>query len=166
MSLLLAAVGAMVAGLLELTIGSYLRVGEARPHFVLVFGVIWTIASGLDAALVWAFAGGLLLDVLAPRPLGSSAFSLLIALTVASLVSRTFGRIRPLAPIPLVPLLSVVYSLLLLVTFGALRSPIATPDPIGALIPGAIYDTIFGVLAGPLIIALHDRAADQERINW
>jgi rod shape-determining protein MreD len=166
MSLLLAAVGAMVAGLLELTIGSYLRVGNAQPHFVLVFGVIWTIASGPDAALVWAFAGGLLLDVLAPRPLGTSAFSLLIALSLAGLAVRPFNRIRAVAPIPLVPLLSVVYSVLLLVTFGALRSPIPAPDPIGALIPGAIYDAIFGVVAGPLIIALYDRATDQERIDW
>jgi rod shape-determining protein MreD len=166
MSLLLAAVGAIVAGLLELTIGSYLRVGDAQPHFVLVFGVIWTIAAGLDAALVWAFAGGLLLDVLAPRPIGSSAFSLLIALSLAGLAARPLSRIRPLAPIPLVPVLSVVNSLLLLVTFGALQSPIAAPDPVGSVIPSAVYDAIIAIVAGPLIVAIHDRATEQERITW
>jgi rod shape-determining protein MreD len=166
MSLLLAAVGAMVAGLLELTIGSYMRIGDAQPHFVLVLGVIWTVASGLDAGLAWAFAGGLLLDILAPRPLGSSAFALLVSLSIAAGAVRPLQRLRPLAPVALVPALSFVNSVLLFVTFGALRSPIPAPDPIATLVPGVIYDTVLGVLLGPLVVSLHDRAADQERVTW
>lgn len=166
MTLLLAAVGAMVAGLLELTIGSYVRVGDAQPHLVLVLGVIWTVASGLDAGLAWAFAGGLLLDILAPRPLGSSAFALLVALSLAAAAVRPFQRLRPLAPVVLVPALSLVYSVLLLVTFGALRSPISAPDPMTTLVPGIVYDAVIGVLLGPLIVSIHDRAGDQERVTW
>jgi rod shape-determining protein MreD len=166
MSLLLAAVGAMVAGLLELTIGTYVRVGDAQPHLVLVLGVIWTVASGLDAGLAWAFAGGLLLDILAPRPLGSSAFALLVALSLAAAAVRPFQRLRPLAPVALVPALSLVYSVLLLVTFGALRSPISAPDPMTTLVPGIVYDAVIGVLLGPLIVSIHDRAGDQERVTW
>ena len=166
MSLLLAAVGAIVAGLLELTIGSYVRIGDAQPHFVLVLGVIWTVAAGLDAGLAWAFAGGLLLDILAPRPLGSSAFALLVSLSVASAASRPLQRLRPLVPIALVPVLSLVNSMLLLVAFGALRSPIPAPDPVGALAPSVIYDTVLAVLLGPLVVSLHDRATDQERVTW
>jgi rod shape-determining protein MreD len=166
MSLLLAAVGALVAGLLELTIGSYVRVGDAQPHLVLVVGVIWTVASGLDAGLAWAFAGGLLLDILAPRPLGSTAFALLVALSLAALASRPLHRLRPLAPVGLVPALSLVYSVLLLVTFGALRSPVTTPDPMAALVPGIVYDAVIAVLLGPLVVSIHDRAGDQERVTW
>ena len=166
MSLLLAAVGAIVAGLLELTIGTYVRVGDAQPHLVLVLGVIWTVASGLDAGLAWAFAGGLLLDILAPRPLGSSAFALLVALSLAAAAVRPFQRLRPLVPVALVPALSLVYSVLLLVTFGALRSPISAPDPMTTLVPGIVYDAVIGVLLGPLIVSIHDRAGDQERVTW
>lgn len=166
MSLLLAAVGALVAGLLELTIGSYVRVGDAQPHLVLVLGVIWTVASGLDAGLAWAFAGGLLLDILAPRPLGSSAFALLVALSLAATAARPLHRLRPLAPVALVPALSLVYSVLLLVTFGALRSPIPAPDPMATLVPGIVYDAVIAVLLGPLVVSIHDRAGDQERVTW
>src|SRR5262245_66427897 len=74
MRLLLAAVGATVIAVLELTVGPYLRVGEAQPHLVLVVGIVVTVAVGLEAGLVWAFVGGLVLDVLAQRPLGSPAF--------------------------------------------------------------------------------------------
>jgi rod shape-determining protein MreD len=166
MSLLLAAVGAMVAGLLELTIGSYMRVGDAQPHLVLVLGVIWTVASGLDAGLAWAFAGGLLLDILAPRPLGSSAFALLVALSIAAAAARPLQRLRPLAPIAFVPILSPVYSVLLLVTYGALRAPIPAPDPMTTLVPGVVYDAVIAVLLGPLVVSIHDRAGDQERVTW
>jgi rod shape-determining protein MreD len=166
MSLLLAAVGALVAGLLELTIGSYVRVGDAQPHLVLVLGVIWTVASGLDAGLAWAFAGGLLLDILAQRPLGSSAFALLVALSLAATAARPLHRLRPIAPVALVPALSLVYSVLLLVTFGALRSPIPAPDPMATLVPGIVYDAVIAVLLGPLVVSIHDRAGDQERVTW
>jgi rod shape-determining protein MreD len=164
MSLLLAAIGAMVAALLELTIGSYLRVGGAQPHFVLVFGVIWTIASGLDAGL--AFAGGLLLDILAPRPLGTSAFALLVSLSIAAVAARPLGRLRAIAPIVLVPILTVVNSLLLLATFSALQPRVAPPNPVTLLLPGAVYDALLAAVFGPLIVALRDRATDQERVGW
>ena len=45
MTLLLAAVGATVAALFELTVGTYLRVGDAQPHLVLVGTVIVTIVD-------------------------------------------------------------------------------------------------------------------------
>jgi rod shape-determining protein MreD len=166
MSLVLAAVGAMVAGLLELTVVSHLSVNGAHPHLVLVLGVIWTVAAGVESGLVWAFAGGLLLDVLAQRPLGSTAFALLISLGGASVGARLLSRIRPLSPIVLVFVFSLVNSLLLFVVYGALRAPIPTTDPIGALLPGAAYDTILAALLGPLAISLHDRRAEQERVDW
>ena len=58
--------------------------GDAQPHLVFVLAVIWTVAAGLDSGLVWAFVGGIALDVLAQRPLGHSAFALLIAVGVAA----------------------------------------------------------------------------------
>ncbi len=99
MTLLLAAVGATVAALFELTVTTYLRVGGVQPHLVLVLAITVTIAVGLDAGLVWAFVGGLALDVLAQRPLGSTAFALLLCVGGASLFGRLFSRLRPLAPI-------------------------------------------------------------------
>ena len=50
MTLLLAAVGAMVGGTARTDAsGPYLRIGDAQPHLVLVLAVIVTIAVGLDA---------------------------------------------------------------------------------------------------------------------
>ena len=167
MTLLLAAVGAVVTALLELTVGPYLRIGDAQPQLVLVFGVIVTIAVGFEAGLVWAFVGGLALDVLAPRPLGSTAFALLVCVGGASVLARSFARLRPIVPIGAVFILSIGYSLILYVTFGALgEQPLPIDDPIATVLPTAIYDAVLAALVGPLAIAVHDRRVEQERVDW
>jgi rod shape-determining protein MreD len=166
MTLLLAAVGAVVTALIELTVTPYLLIGTARPHPVLVLGVILTIAVGLEAGLVWAFIGGLALDVLAQRPIGSSAFALLLCVGGASILARSFARLRPIVPIGAVFVLSLGYSMILFATFGALGAPPPVIDPLGAVFPGAVYDAVLGAFIGPLAVAVHDRRMEQERVDW
>lgn len=165
MSLLLAAIGATVTAVLEVTLAAYVRVGNANPHPVLVLGVIWAIAAGLDVGVVWAFVGGLALDALASRPLGSSAFVLLVAVGGARLLAQPFARLRLVAPVIAIPILSIVTSLLLLVISAGADSP--TPaDPLSLVIPGAVYDAVLGLILGPLIVSTHDRQMPAERMEW
>ncbi len=166
MTLLLAAVGATVTALLELSVGPYLRVGTAQPHLVLVVGVIATIAIGLEAGLVWAFVGGLVVDVLAQRPLGSTAFALLLCLGGAAAAGRLFMRLRSIVPVPATFILSLVYSMTLFVAFNALRATIPVADPYLEILPGAVYDAVLALLLGPLSISIHDRRASVERVDW
>jgi rod shape-determining protein MreD len=166
MTLLLAAVGAVVTALIELTVTQYLRIGTAQPHPVLVLGVIVAIAVGLEAGLAWAFVGGLALDVLAQRPLGSTAFALLLCVGGASILARSLVRLRPIVPIVAVLVLSIGYSMILLAAFGALGSPLPVSDPLLVVLPGAIYDAVLAALIGPLTVAVHDRRMEQERVDW
>jgi rod shape-determining protein MreD len=166
MTLLLAAVGATVTALLELTIGPYLRVGTAEPQLVLVVGIVVTLAIDLEAGLVWAFVGGLVLDVLAQRPLGSSSFGLLLCLGLAALLGHWFVRLRQIVPIPAAFILGLLYSMTLFFAFNALAAPIPVADPLGRVVPSAIYDVVIATLIGPLAISIHDRHADLERIDW
>jgi rod shape-determining protein MreD len=166
MTLLLAAVGATVMALLELTVGPYLRIGTAQPHLVLVVGIVVTVGIGLEAGLVWAFVGGLVVDVLAQRPLGSTAFALLLCLGATAVLGRLFIRLRPVVPILATVLLSLVYSMILLVTFNALRAPIPVADPLSVLLPGVVFDTVLAALIGPLAISIHDRRTESERLDW
>jgi rod shape-determining protein MreD len=166
MSLLLAAVGATAAALIELTVVPYLRVADAYPHVVLVLGVIWTIASGIEGGLVWAFVGGLVLDVLAQRPVGSTAFALLICIAGAAVVASVLSRLRPIAPVVAVPPLSMVYSMTLFVLLGALNARTSVADPASVLLPGVVYDFVAALAIGPLAIAIHDRSIEQDRVDW
>jgi rod shape-determining protein MreD len=166
MRLIVAAVGATVAGLLELTVVPYLRVGDAYPHLVLVLGIVWVVAAGFESGLAWAFTGGLILDVLAERPIGATAFALLVSIASAAVAARLLSRLRPLAPIPLVFVFSLVNSILVLVLVSAIQSPIPASNPVGTLLPGAVYDTVLAALIGPLVISIHDRATEPERADW
>jgi rod shape-determining protein MreD len=152
---------AMVAALLELGVVPHLGVNGAHPHFVLVLGVIWTLATGTETGLVWAFVGGLALDVLALRPLGGSAVALLLALGTVSVAARAVTRLRPLAPILLMPLGSAVNSVALLAVLGMVNAS-AGADATPGLLAGLVYDVALAALLGPIVIVLHDRGAVAE----
>jgi rod shape-determining protein MreD len=166
MSLLLAAIGATVTALIEVTLAPYIAVGDAGPHPVLVGGVIWAIAAGLDRGITWAFVGGLVLDSLLGRSLGSSAFALLLAVGGAALIARPFPHLRLVAPIVAVPLLSFGYSVVIIALATATQPGLSAPDPGKLLLPGVIYDAILGMFLGPLVVTLHDRRAVPERVDW
>jgi rod shape-determining protein MreD len=166
MSLLLSAIGAIVVAVLDVSLGPYLAIGNVAPHLVLVLGVIWSIAAGIERGIAWAFFGGLVLDSLFGRPLGATAFALLIAVGGAQLVAQPLVRLRLLSPIVTVPLMSVVYSALI-VALSAGGDPLAAlGDPAGALLPGALYDGVLGVLLGPLVLSAYDRQVAVERVDW
>ena len=165
MGLLFAAIGATVAALLEASVVPYIS-GEAAPHPVLIGGVIWTIAAGIDRGVTWAFVGGLVLDSLLGRPLGGSAFALLIAVGGAAVIARPFPRLRLMAPVLAVPILSIVYSMTLLALAAGAQPSLAVPDPIGAFLPDALYDALIGMFVGPLVVTLRDRRTVVERAEW
>jgi len=166
MTLLLAAVGATLMALLERTVGPYLQVGMAQPHLVLVVGIVVTVAVGLEAGLVWAFVGGLVLDVIVDRPLGSTSFALLLCVGATAVLARLLARFRPIVPIIATFVLSLFYTMTLFAAYSALRSPIHVADPFGPVLPSIVYDTILAALIGPLAISIHDRRAEVERMDW
>jgi len=166
MSLLFAAIGAVVTALAEVTFGIYDAVGSATPHLVLVGGVIWTIAAGIERGITWAFVGGLVLDSLLGRPIGVSSFALLVAVGGAALIAQPFPRLRLVAPIVAVPLMSVVYSLLLLGITAAVQQTGIPKDPLTLITPSALYDGVLGLFIGPLVVTFHDRRAATERVDW
>ncbi len=164
MTLLVAAIAATVAAIFESTITQYLRVGEtAQPHLVFVLAVIATVTAGLDSGLVWAFVGGIALDSLAQRPLGSTAFALLIVVGATGFLARVLTRIRPIVTIIATALLSLVYSMTLVLLFSVLRPPAALSDPLRVVLPSVLYDVVVAVILGPLIVSIHDRVNDEER---
>ena len=166
MSLLLAAIGATITALVEATLAPYITVGDAGPHPVLVGGVIWTIAAGLDRGITWAFVGGLVLDSLLFRPLGGSAFALLVAVGGAAAIAHPFPRLRLVAPIVAVPILSIVYGMIRIGVTAALQPGFSFGDPLAGALPDALYDALIGMFVGPLAVTLYDRRAVVERAEW
>jgi rod shape-determining protein MreD len=166
MLMTLAAIGAIAVATLQSTIAPYLRIGGAQPDLLFVAAVVWTVVAGIDTGLVWAFLGGITIDLLAPRPLGSTAFTLLLVVGAAALLSRATTRGRYIAPIAIVFVLSIVSSGIFSVVYAALRSPINLTDPAHVLLPAAVYDAVLAALIGPLAIAIRARREEEDRIGW
>jgi rod shape-determining protein MreD len=166
MSLTLAAVGAVVAAVLQLTIVPYLGIAGAYPDLLLVVAVIATFAWNTEAGMTLAFVGGLMIDLLAPRPIGLTAFTLLLSTGIAAVLGRVIQRGRVLAPIALVFVLSFVTDLSFLNLFAALRGKLDVGDPIQLILPGAIYSAAIAVVLSPLATAINKRFTERERVAW
>lgn len=166
MGLLFAAIGATVAALLEASLVPYMTFGDAGPHPALLGGVIWTIVAGIDRGIAWAFVGGLVLDSVLGRPLGGTSFALLVAVGGAALMAQLVPRLRLVVPIVAVPVLSVVYTMILVGITVATQPGLPMPNLVGIAAPDAIYDLIVGMFLGPIAVTLHDRRIVAERAEW
>jgi len=166
MSLTLAAVGAVVAALIQSTLVPYLEIAGARPDLIVIVLAIITVVIGVDHGLAVAFVGGLTIDILAPRPLGSTAFVLLVVVGAAAGIGRLVPRARGLSTVAAVLLASLLSPLLFLVVYGALRGPIPVDEPLASIVPDAVYNTLIALLACPLAVYAHARYFEKDRINW
>ena len=99
MSIPLAAVGAVVVALLEVSVLSELTIAGIKPDLIFIFSITATMMIGIEVGLTWAFVGGLMLDLLTPgRQLGASSLVLLLLVgaVVQELAPRVADRILPL----------------------------------------------------------------------
>ena len=166
MSLTLAAVGAVVAALFDTSVAPFLQIGGGQLDLVIVLAVIWTVVVGFEGGLTWAFVGGMLTDLLAPRPLGSTAFVALIIVGLAAIYARIVVRGRYVRPLVAVFGLTLLFGVMYTFLDRALRGPFPIDDAIASWVPGAVLDTLAAGLLAPVIVRVHARLTDRERIDW
>lgn len=75
--------------MVQTTLLSRITLLGAPPNLMLLVVLVWTLVRGMDEGAVWAFVGGLMLDLLSGGPLGSMALALLAA---ASLAGQSVGE--------------------------------------------------------------------------
>ena len=168
MSLVLAAVGAAVAALIQSSILPFTAGGGAGLDLVLVLAVVWTMTVGLDGGLVWAFLGGLMIDVLLLRPLGLTAFVALLAVGAAWIV----GRISPRAFYPIIVATTAVTagvaSVLTVVLIGALRGLPPGVEPLSQAVPSGLLAGLAAAVIAPVPVLIQRRrfGDETERVDW
>jgi rod shape-determining protein MreD len=105
LSLLILALVVVIQG----TLLARLRFFGASPNLLLVVVVCWSLLRNVSEGLLWAFTGGLAVDLIAGLPLGTSSLALMPTCFLADLGrSRIFAGSLPL-PILLVALATPVY---------------------------------------------------------
>lgn len=98
-----------VAALLQSTAFARLAIGGVKPDLVLLLVVVGTLLYGPRIGVIWAFVGGLFLDILSGGPLGSSSLALMAAAAVAGVGHTTLSRFNVLVPLGAIILGTLVY---------------------------------------------------------
>jgi rod shape-determining protein MreD len=168
LSLVLAAVGAAVAALIQSTVLPFASAGGGGLDLVLVIAVVWTMALGLEGGLVWAFLGGLLIDVLLMRPLGLTAFIDLLAVGTAWVIGRVVVRARYPVIVVAAAVLATMATPLTVILYQALRDVPGGVDPTAGLVRSTILAVIVAAFAAPIALAFarRSRVEDAERVDW
>jgi rod shape-determining protein MreD len=167
MSLPLAAAGAVVLARLELSVAPYLKIADHKPDLGLIAVVSIASVFGLERAIGWAFVGGLMLDLLSAgpyRPLGSTAFTLLLIAGLAAAISRALPSGRIVIAVVLVLVLGVLYHLLILF-FISLRGASAA-DPLGTALPIAVLDALLAIPVAAVAFLADRRLRAQQGLGW
>lgn len=166
MTLPFAALGALIAALVETSVLPELQVLGTKADLVLVLAIVATILMGVEDGLVWAFLGGLMLDMLTPaRPLGATTLALLLVVGLAMIGARVLGpgRIRTVvAAFVLTWLFHVLLLGVLLLTEGI---TLRTFEPRLVLV-AAIMNTVIAVPAALIFGAITRRFGEPERADW
>lgn len=158
-----------LAALLQSTALARLAIGGVKPDLVLLLVVIGTLLYGPRIGIVWAFVGGLFLDVFSGGPLGSSSLALMAAAAVAGVGHTTLSRFNVLVPLGAIILGTLVYGLVYTGTLylldwlieafdltrfdvNALRRQVPVLETLAAVVlPSIIYNTVLMLLLIPVL---------------
>lgn len=166
MSLPFAAVGAVVAALIETSVLSELASAGLRPDLVFVLAIVVTMVVGIEEGLTWAFLGGIMLDLLVPdRRLGMTALILLLLAGVAIAVGRALPGRRIAVVGVAVFGLSICYQVMVIEALAATSGTTAPLDG-WMILPRAVADLVVGLLAAAAGRALWLRFGRSDRIGW
>lgn len=167
MSLLIAAVGATIAAIIESSVLTRLLIVGVKPDLVLAITLAMVIVLGFEHGIVWAFVGGLLLDILLPdRTLGSTTLALLLAAGAALLLARAADVPGTLLIGLITFVIAFVYQAMLMILLAATTGTAMQPlnAPVFAAI--AIIDAVIAVIAAWTAGALEQRFGRADRLSW
>jgi len=120
-----------------------LSVNGAFPNLVLVMVTVITWTRGQRAGLLWACAGGLLLDLTAPGPLGPHALALLAGAYVTGFWVRNVDPNGPVHPVIATAVSTAIYSAVLVGADDLLNLPVPAPAIVLELaVAAAIYNSV------------------------
>ena len=163
MSLLVAAVGAVLASLLETSVLPELH---APIDLVLVFAVTSAMLLSIEEGLTWAFLGGISLDLLVAgdRPLGITPLCLLLTTALAIIVARLTQPPRVLVVMVTVLVLTYVYHGLLGLMVAATQGVSLDGLTFTDLTVSAVFNMLLAGLLARGITLMRQRAVPMEHV--
>lgn len=110
--------------LLQATLAPHLAIGRIKPDLMLVVVILWSVLRGAGEGLLWAFVGGMLLDLLSGVPFGISIVSMMLASYLTGVGEINLFRTNALLPVVAVMVATAVYYLVSLLFLQTLGRPV------------------------------------------
>lgn len=168
MTLPFAALGAIVAALIETTVIPEIAIFDVQANLLLTLAVTAAVLMGIEDGLVWAFLGGVLVDMLTPaRPVGSTTFALLVMVGLAVAATRFAGQ-RRLSAMLIVFVLTWAFHLLLLATLALTEGVAAGSLDLRHVFATALLNMLVAIPFIGLFTLIERRfgSVDRERTAW
>lgn len=166
MSIPFAAVGAVLAALIETSVITQLAISGVRLDLVFVLTIVATMVIGVEDGLTFAFLGGLMLDMLVPgRRIGMTPVILLLLAGAAFAVGRFTPGHRVAVAGGAVFVLSLVYQVIVIQVL-AVTTGTSAQMSWAAIVLTAVVDLVVGLGAAALAHLAWRRFGPQEQIEW
>ena len=136
--------------LIQVTVSPNFELYGVVPQLLFLITIVWALYYGLQQGLIWAFVGGILIDLFSAGPMGASSLALMAAVFVVVSIQRLFPENRILVPLALGAVASLVFWLVYLLLLRIL---------VPFMITSLDYLSIAGVASGSQARGLVDEVA-------
>jgi len=153
-----------LAALFQSAVLPRIAIRGVKPDLVLLLVLVGVLIYGPRISLLWAFVGGIFLDIFSGGPMGVSSLALMAAVAVTGMGYHTLSRYHPLVPIGVAILGSIVYGvaylgvlmmldrLAVVLNWNLARREIQFwPTVEVVLAPATLYNTILMIFAIPFL---------------
>lgn len=139
-----------------------LAVRGVYPDLILLIVIARSLVAGRRGALMWAFVGGLWMDVLSGGVMGASSLALMATSLLTGIGHNAIFRRNSLVPLVAALSGSLIFSLIYLAILGAVgyRFPPGLLV-VNLLIPATVYNSALMFIATPIL----NRLPEQARIH-
>lgn len=154
-----------IAVVLQASLLPDVRLLNAQPDLMLLIVIAWSVYAEREEAIVWAFAGGIMQDLLSPLPTGTSIVAPLIVIFGIKAMSEQVFRFGLLLLLGFVILGTLVHHFFVLTVLGVngfSYDPLLVVQTI--LIP-TLFLNIVGIFPVYVLVRLVQNRLPRRRIS-
>ena len=122
-----------IVAALQVTVVPQFGILGGRPDLVFLFTIAWALNSSLEEGVIWAFAGGIIKDLLSATPTGTSVVGLVILVFAIHFIRQQIYRVSIISLVWITLLGSLFYqliSLIIMLLTGFLAIPLGVASGI------------------------------------
>lgn len=137
-----------------------------KPELMLMVIASWSLLRGTKEGLVWAFIGGICLDLLSGASFGMMTIALLTVSFIAGLGESSVFRTHIVLPLVIALITTLVYDLIILVILDLTGHPVVWLDSLTRItLPSAVVNALLMLLVFWPLQWLH-RKTGREEMHW